>query len=114
MPYFNKVAKFCFFIATERSGHSIVGHLLTAHPEVLISDELNALSFIKEGFSAEQVYALIKCQDSRLQKRKRKKSGYSYWVDGTWQNVKDKHPVLLSAMQKDQEASAFFQRIKLL
>ncbi|MCF8092759.1 MAG: hypothetical protein K9K40_09910 [Desulfotignum sp.] len=60
MPYFEKVARFCFFIATGRSGHSIIGHLLSAHPDVLISDELAALSFIEEGFSASQIYALIR------------------------------------------------------
>jgi hypothetical protein len=95
MPYFNSVKSYCSFLSTARSGHSIVAHLLTAHPKILISDELNAIKYFKEGYSAKQVFALIKYQDYRYQKRSRKKSGYSYQVNGLWQNIYDKNPEVI-------------------
>jgi len=95
VPYFDQVNRFCFFLAPGTSGHSIIGHLLTAHPKILISDELAALSYFKEDYSAEQVYALIKYQDYKHQCGKRRKSGYSYWVNGAWQNIQDKHPFVI-------------------
>lgn len=95
MPYFDQVKAFCLFLATGRSGHSIMAHLLTAHPKVMICDELGAVSFFKEGYSREQVFALIKFQDFRHQRRDRKKSGYTYKVDGAWQNVYEKYPEVI-------------------
>jgi hypothetical protein len=95
MPYFDRVQRFCFFIAPARSGHSIVAHLLSAHPDVLISDELNALQYFMEGYSAPQVYALIKVQDARFQRRERMKSGYDYSVEGTAQDDENKHPLVI-------------------
>jgi hypothetical protein len=95
MPYFDRVQRFCFFIAPGRSGHSIVGHLLTAHPEVLISDELNALEFLRRGFSASQVYGMIYFRNSRSEGRGRPKSGYDYRVKGTAQGDLDKHPLVI-------------------
>ena len=92
MPYFKKVKRFCLFVSTARSGHSIMAHLLTAHPKVLISDELAAANLLKDGFSKEQVFALIKYQDFRHQRRSRQKGKYNYKIDGVWQNIYDKYP----------------------
>ncbi len=95
MPYFSQVRRVCLFLATARSGHSILAHLLTAHPRVLISDELDAVGLLQEGYSREQLFALIRFQDSRYQRRDRRKSGYSYKIEGTWQNEREKHPQVI-------------------
>jgi len=95
MPYFDQVKRFCLFASSGRSGHSIIAHLLTAHPKIMICDELGAVSFFQEGYSREQVFALIKYQDFRHQRRNRRKSGYEYKVEGVWQNVYDKHPEVI-------------------
>jgi len=95
LPYFGDVQRFLLFAAPPRSGHSVVGHLLSAHPKVLISDELGAISYFREGYSASQVYALIKHQDWRLHQRKRQKSGYDYTVKGGWQGVYEKYPQVI-------------------
>jgi hypothetical protein len=109
MPYFDRVQRFCFFVAPARSGHSIVAHLLSAHPDVLISDELNALQYFIEGYSAPQVYALIKVQDARFQRRKRMKSGYDYSVEGTAQGDEKKHPLVIGDA-KGQDSMAILAR----
>ncbi|MEM9251549.1 MAG: hypothetical protein AAGB29_04285 [Planctomycetota bacterium] len=95
MPYFDRVQTFGFFVSPARSGHSVIGQLLSAHPDIIFSDELGVVTKIDEGYSADQVFALIRAQDLHLQNRGRAKSGYDYRVDGAWQNVTDKHPVAI-------------------
>jgi len=94
-PYFDRARTFMLFLSTSRSGHSIMAHLLNAHPEVLICDELGAISYFKAGFTKDQVFSLIKYQDYIHICKNRKKGGYNYKVDGFWQNSFDKHPVVL-------------------
>ncbi|MEO0965080.1 MAG: hypothetical protein AAFY08_08160 [Planctomycetota bacterium] len=94
MAYFDRVNTFCFFVSPARSGHSIIGQLLCAHPDVVLSDELGAVTMIDEGMSADQVYALIRTQDLNLQARGRAKSGYDYRV-GAAQNRTDKQPLVM-------------------
>jgi hypothetical protein len=92
------VQRFCFFIAPARSGHSIVAHLLSAHPDVLIGDEVDALHYIKEGYSASRLYALIRWKDIYFERHKRIKSGYDYAVPHTAQGEgKKKHPLVIGA-----------------
>jgi hypothetical protein len=101
---FEKVERFSFFLAPSRSGHSVVAHLLSAHPDVLMSDELDALMWLDEGFSADQVYALIKYQNYRFAKRGRRKSGYNYRIDESWQYAWDKHPRAIGDSKGRQSA----------
>lgn len=102
MNYFDNVKRFSFFIAPRRSGHSIVAHLLSAHPHILFCDELDALMWFDEGFSAEQVYALIKYQNQRLGRPGRKKSGYSYKIADSWQYRWDKYPKVVGDSKGDK------------
>lgn len=80
----------CLFIGHARSGHSIVGALLDAHPQIVISDELDALRYIDAGFSARQVLSLSMSVSRRQARNERRKAGlagtvYSYHVPGQWQ-----------------------------
>ncbi len=114
MPYFGNVKRFFLFVAPARSGHSVVGHLLSAHLKVLISDELGAISYFREGYSASQVYALIKHQDWRLHQRKRQKSGYDYAVEGGWQGVYDKLPEVIGDAKGTRSATIFGEEPSLI
>lgn len=78
------------FLGHARSGHSIVGALLDAHPQIVISDELDALRYIDLGFGARQVLCLsmaVSRHQARNQRRKQGQGGavYSYHVPGQWQ-----------------------------
>src|SRR5919109_3407899 len=55
---FRDVQVYCLFVGHGRSGHSIVGSLIDAHPEAVVSDELDAARFITRGFLRDQVLAL--------------------------------------------------------
>ncbi|MGH2382323.1 MAG: sulfotransferase [Candidatus Limnocylindria bacterium] len=84
------VRTFCVFLGHARSGHSIVGALLDAHPQIVISDELDALRYVDIGFSARQVLYLSMAVARRQAQNERRKAGqggtvYSYHVPGQWQ-----------------------------
>ncbi len=96
---FRDMKTFCMFLGFPRSGHSIVGSLLDAHPNIVISDELDVLRYIKLGFSNMQICQLILSR-SRIQAQAgRKKTGrrgkdYSYMVPGQWQGQYEKIRVI--------------------
>lgn len=73
------------FIGYPRSGHSMVGSLLDAHPQVAISHELDALRFVGEGYDRWRLFHLILSNVRRTARRGRVQTGYSYAVPGQWQ-----------------------------
>ena len=84
------VRTYCVFIGHARSGHSIVGALLDAHPQIVISDELDALRYVDMGFDARQVMYLSLAVSRHQADNQRRKAGqggavYSYHVPGQWQ-----------------------------
>lgn len=82
---FAKLETCCTFIGYPRSGHSIIGSLLDAHPEVIIAHELDTLKFVQAGFSAGQIFWLLR-ENSRICAAHGRRWGpYSYGVPGHWQ-----------------------------
>ena len=81
---------FCMFIGYPRSGHSLVGSLLDAHPNIVISHELDALYFIKAGFSTRQIYSLILNNSITFTREGRRWKEYAYRVPNQWQGRFDK------------------------
>lgn len=84
------VRTFVVFLGHARSGHSIVGALLDAHPQIALSDELDALRYVAAGFDRDRVLALclkVARDQHRRERRKRGRAGsvYSYAVPGQWQ-----------------------------
>jgi hypothetical protein len=78
----------CLFVGYPRSGHSLVGSLLDAHPDVVIAHEAKALQRVtRKRLSREELFALL-LENSRGQAERaggRRASGYSYVVPGQWQ-----------------------------
>src|SRR5262245_36859172 len=56
---FAAVETFCLFVGYPRSGHSIIGSLLDAHPNAIIADELDALKYVQAGFNQNQLFYLL-------------------------------------------------------
>jgi hypothetical protein len=84
--YFEKIEKYCMFIGCGRTGHSLVGACLDAHPDMVISDELGAVKYInKHSYSKEQIYYLIFKQSQVHAQEGRTVAGYSYAVPNQWQ-----------------------------
>lgn len=73
------------FIGYPRSGHSLVGSLLSAHPDVVVAHELHALWYWERGFSLRQLLGLILRRDRWFQRHNRQWTEYNYSVPGQWQ-----------------------------
>lgn len=83
---FDCLDTFCCFVGHGRSGSTLVGALLNAHPNVVLSNEVNALRLLKNGLTATQTYRLIRLVSQRQARRGSPGGGgYTYAVDGQWQ-----------------------------
>jgi hypothetical protein len=82
---FADLEAFCVFIGYPRSGHSLVGSLLDAHPQMIVAHELDALRFVEAGFTKLQLFHLLLANSERSAALGREQSGYSYAVPGQWQ-----------------------------
>ncbi|MET0144036.1 MAG: sulfotransferase [Ilumatobacteraceae bacterium] len=79
------VRTFVIFIGHPRSGHSLVGSLLDAHPNIVVSHELDVLRFVAAGYRRTQLIALVVDHARANAVAGRKSWGYSYAVPGQWQ-----------------------------
>ncbi len=82
---FADVGTYCMFIGHGRSGSTLIGSLLDAHPNAIIAHELNALKHIQVGFSRRQLYYLLLRNSELYAANGRKAGGYEYPVDNQWQ-----------------------------
>lgn len=83
------VKTFCLFIGHNKSGTSMLGALLDAHPAVILADEVDALKYVDAGFSRSQIFHLL-VRASRRERLKgrvtaRRLQAYSWLVPGQWQ-----------------------------
>ncbi|MDQ4062826.1 MAG: sulfotransferase, partial [Actinomycetota bacterium] len=77
---FESVGTYCMFIGYPRSGHSLVGSLLDAHPQTIIAHELDALKLVEAGFDKLQLYQLLLDNSRRFARGGREWTGYDYEV----------------------------------
>ncbi len=84
-PSFSDLESFCFFIGYSRSGHTLIGTALNAHPEVVISHELDAVSYVRHGFRRAQLFSLILQRDQHFGTMGRTWSGYTYEIPDQFQ-----------------------------
>jgi Sulfotransferase family len=84
-PSFADLESFCFFIGYARSGHTLVGSLLDAHPEAVIAHELDAVNCVRHRFTRGQLFALLLQRDLGFGSTGWTWSGYDYEVPGQYQ-----------------------------
>ncbi|MCG3221478.1 MAG: sulfotransferase [Candidatus Heimdallarchaeota archaeon] len=73
------------FIGYPRSGHSIFGSMLDAHPNIIIAHEQNILLYLKAGFSKDQIFSLILKNSRDFTKAGRQWEEYKYEIPNQWQ-----------------------------
>ncbi|MDJ0689958.1 MAG: sulfotransferase [Xenococcaceae cyanobacterium MO_188.B32] len=83
--FFKSLETYCMFIGYPRSGHSLLGSLLDAHPEIILAHESNALRLFERGFNARKIYYLLLQNSHRHVKTGRRDIKYSYQVPHQWQ-----------------------------
>lgn len=91
---FNTIEKYCMFIGYPRSGHTLVGSLLDAHPEIVIAQELDALRYLQKNYNQRQIYSLILQNSQEFTETGRNCAGYSYIVPHQWQGKFDKLKII--------------------
>ncbi|MDT8407728.1 MAG: sulfotransferase [Methylococcales bacterium] len=74
-----------FFLGYSRSGHSLVGSLLDAHPDILIAHEAHALKHIAAGVAAHRVLKALQINAYFYHYFGREYTGYDYQVPGQYQ-----------------------------
>ena len=77
---FKDLQSYCLFLGNPRSGSTLLGALLDAHPEIIISTELDVFPFIKAGYQKEQLFSLILRRSEWFANTGSKWEGYSYKV----------------------------------
>ena len=77
--------RFLFFVGYSRSGHSLVGSLLDAHPDIAISHELHAGKHLRAGAAFARVQRAILINSFFFDHFGRGYSGYDYQVPGQMQ-----------------------------
>jgi hypothetical protein len=82
---FEHIENFCMFIGYPRSGHTLIGSILDAHPNAIIADEINVLRYFDNGFRKSQLFYLLLRNSLRAAAAGRKRTGYVYQVPGQWQ-----------------------------
>ena len=51
---FAGIGSFLMFVGHPRSGHSLVGALIDAHPNAVVAHELDALKYVEAGFGRDR------------------------------------------------------------
>jgi hypothetical protein len=82
---FADVERFSFFVGYARSGHTLVASLLNAHPEMVISNELDSLLYFQHGFRRSQVFGLVLAREEWFESMGRQWTGYDYSVPNQFQ-----------------------------
>ena len=59
------------FVGQPRTGHSLVGALLDAHPNALVAHELDALKYVAAGYDRRRLFALLVAQERAGRRRAR-------------------------------------------
>lgn len=82
---FDEVATFFLFVGYPRSGHSLVGSLLDAHPDIVVGHELNALRCVDLGMDRLTLFHLLDASSRAFSERGRAWAGYDYRVPDSFQ-----------------------------
>ena len=81
---FDAVERFCLFVGYPRSGHSVVGTMLNAHPDAVVAHELNVVPHVLGGCTRDELYARILARAFWFDWRG-SRTNYDYRVPNQWQ-----------------------------
>jgi hypothetical protein len=86
---FDGVQTCCLFLGHVKSGGSLIGSMLDAHPDTVLADEMDVVAQVDAGLDREQIFTLL-LRGARRQAREgrvtaRRLTPYSLAVPGQWQ-----------------------------
>jgi hypothetical protein len=91
---FSEVKNYVMFIGYPRSGHTLVGFLLDAHPNVIVASQTSALRYFRHGFGAQQTFHVLVQNSRQVASTGREQRRYSYDVPNQWQGRFDQLKVI--------------------
>jgi len=80
----DRLENFLIFTGYPRSGSSILGSLLDAHPQILVAHELHVLTLLPAGYSRRHIFKLIERNSRRFADSGRTSTGYPGLVKGQY------------------------------
>lgn len=92
----DSIATMCVLIGHTKSGGSLLGAMLDAHPSVVFGDEVDVLELCSAGFTPDQIFRTLERSASREamggRVTARRLGGYSLSMPG-WQGIHDRPTV---------------------
>ncbi|PHI20306.1 sulfotransferase family protein [Lewinellaceae bacterium SD302] len=82
---FSRVTTHLQFLAPPRSGNTLVGSLLDAHPEMVIAHEMDSMHYFQAAYQRSQIDYLLLDNSRKFTEEGRQWMGYNYQVPGQWQ-----------------------------
>lgn len=79
---FSDLRAYVLFIGYPRSGHSLVGSLLDAHPNMVVAHEADAMEWVGAGFDREEIFHLLLRNAREFTETGREWTDYKYEVPG--------------------------------
>lgn len=102
---FDRVERVLNFAGFPRSGHSLIGAMLDAHPDALVSHELDAAGLFQRRVPARLIYALIAHNAAAFEAHGRWWNGFRYAVPAA--DPKAGQPRLIGDKKGDWAARRF-------
>jgi hypothetical protein len=106
---FRDVERFFFLVGYPRSGSTLVGSLLNAHPEMVIAHEADSLRYVRPGITRNQLFAILLERDREFASLERRWNGFDYSLPGLDQGqftrlrvIGDKHAGRAARRLRDQ------------
>ena len=117
---YQRIHTFCCFIGYSRSGHTVVGSLLDAHPNVVISTEAHAFNLLGLGYGRYALFFYLEVWSKLISRLLGNKwTGYDYRVKGANQGSAKSISIIgdkkgngtLMSISKNQELPATFKEM---
>lgn len=80
-----QLESFCLFIGYPRSGSTLIGSMLDAHPNVIIGHEVDVLGMVRWRASAQTLYRALISSSEKFSDTGSKWQGYDYRINPVWQ-----------------------------
>lgn len=77
------IASLVQFVGFPRSGHTLIGSLIDAHPAACIAHELDVMGLIAKGFGQAEILALVRDNARSFTRHGRWWNGFSYAIGGS-------------------------------
>lgn len=85
---FKKIHTYCLFIGYQRSGHSLIGALIDAHPNAAMGMEVDTLHLVKSGYGRNQIfYCLVRNSEIFTKRLGNIWTNYTYRIPGQFQGT---------------------------